>query len=271
MQTSQINPAHVSLVDAHLHADILHHVCPKDFAAYAGTGAGISWSFVYEPDGWESFPPYFDSLEKLCSNPGIKGFCLYYLVGVHPRSLPSPTRGWMDNAFWSSLESHVLGPSCLGLGELGLETGSDGEVAVLKEQLSWASSLLPQDKRIGIHTPRKDKARMTRQILKLVAEVPTLQPRIVIDHVNEENLEMVMETGLMMGMTMQQGKMTPEKLADILDRYPQLAHRIMLNSDAALKTDPLYQTAMSFLPGISADIHARLIRENACSFWGIAV
>ncbi|MGX9366859.1 hypothetical protein ACTVJH_12585 [Desulfoplanes sp. PS50] len=272
MKTSLINPGQVSLVDSHLHADILHHVCPEDFAAYAGAGAGISWSYVHQPEGWESFPPYFNSLEALCRNPDITGFCLYYLVGVHPRSLPAPSRGWMGDTFWQSLGSHVARPFCLGLGELGLETGSDREIAALREQLSWASSLLPPDKRIGIHTPRKNKGRMTRLILELVAEVPLLHSRILIDHVDEENLFMVMETGLMMGMTMQEGKMTPQKLVNILDHHPQLVHRIMLNSDSALKTDPLYRKTVSRpLPGMGADVHTQLIQKNACAFWGISL
>jgi hypothetical protein len=262
----------VTPVDSHFHADILHHVCPRDFAAYAKAGAGISWSYVHEPQGWERFPRYFDSLETLCRHAGLGDCTLYYLVGVHPRSLPPTSDGRMNDAFWSSLEAHVTRASCLGLGELGLETGSQEEVAVLRQQLRWACSKLPPDKRIGIHTPRRNKAEMTRLILDMVAEMPLLHERMVIDHVNEENLSMVMETGLMMGMTMQQGKMTPEKLADLLERYPQLENRVMLNSDSALQTDPLYwKTVKHGLPGISRRVHTKLIRDNACSFWGICV
>jgi predicted metal-dependent TIM-barrel fold hydrolase len=259
-------------VDSHLHADILQHVSPEDFFLYEQGGAGISWSYVHEPKTWGEYPAYFDSLEALARSTTEQRFPLFYLVGVHPRSMPPEhTVPGLDPFFWSSLARHVTEPFCLGLGELGLETGSPRETAILKEQLIWAASFLPLDKRVGIHTPRTDKARMTAVILDLLEEVPALRPRIVIDHVCNENVQMVMDSGLMMGMTMQEGKMTAKKLTEILGKFPALEDRIMINSDSAMKTASEYRR---FADGgdqleISGDLHTKLVRDNACAFWGI--
>ncbi|MDD2218904.1 MAG: hypothetical protein PHO79_06725 [Desulfoplanes sp.] len=263
----------VGFVDSHFHADILHHVAPKDFGFYERAGAGISWSYVHEPDAWDVYPSYFDALGALAQSTTRKDFPLYYLVGVHPRSLPpkNSPRGGAKSFLWSSLATHVTNPLCRGLGELGLETGSPREVSILKEQLVWAASFLPLDKRIGIHTPRADKARITAVILDLLKEVPALQPRIVIDHVCGENLEMVMDSGMMMGMTMQEGKMTVTMLLGILEKYPDLEDRIMINSDSALEIASDYQrfVAQDDAWEISCELHTKLVRDTACAFWGL--
>ena len=261
----------IRFVDPHMHADILHHVSPEDFLLYEHNGAAISWSYVHEPKTWEEYPAYFDFLRELSCSISQKNFPLYYLVGVHPRSLPlENTAAVAGPLFWSGIAAHVTVPSCLGLGELGLETGSQREVSMLKEQLVWAASFLPLDKRIGIHTPRAQKARMTAVILDLLDQVPALHPRIVIDHVCEENLEMVRDSGLMMGMTMQEGKMTLGILTAMLEKHPELEDRIMVNSDSALKLSPEYRNFVTQGEnGISDTVYAKLIRGNACRFWGI--
>ena len=270
-------------VDSHFHGDIVQYSVPMDFTKYEKGGAGISWSYVHEPASWDAYPSYFASLEDLACSTSKEKFPLYYLVGVHPRSLPpepplpeSPPPEIADeepgSSFWSGLMRHVRKPLCLGLGELGLETGSEREVSILRKQLVWAASSLPGDKKIGIHTPRKNKARMTAMILDLLNEMPALHPRVVIDHVNAENVDMVRNAGLMMGMTIQEGKMTAEMLVQLLEKYPDLENRIMLNSDSALSLAPEYQKFVTRdVPGISRKLHTKLVRDTACAFWGIGV
>jgi hypothetical protein len=85
----------VGFVDSHFHADILHHVAPKDFGFYERAGAGISWSYVHEPDAWDVYPSYFDALGALAQSTTRKDFPLYYLVGgAPPITAPEEFSSW---------------------------------------------------------------------------------------------------------------------------------------------------------------------------------
>jgi uncharacterized protein len=74
----------------------------------------------------------------------------YFLTGIHPRNILDQIKVHdVENMLAPFLEN----PYCLGLGEIGLETGHSKEKAIFAEQLALASKLKRQGIRIGIHTP----------------------------------------------------------------------------------------------------------------------
>ncbi len=54
-------------------------------------------------------------------------------------------------------------PKCLGIGEIGLDGYDQDQEKIFIEQLDWCINYLPENKRIGIHTPRNNKYEITKK------------------------------------------------------------------------------------------------------------
>jgi len=60
-------------------------------------------------------------------------------------------------------------------------------------------------------------------------------------------------------------------LLGILEKYPDLEDRIMINSDSALEIASDYQrfVVQDDAWEISCELHTKLVRDTACAFWGL--
>jgi uncharacterized protein len=133
-------------------------------------------------------------------------------------------------------------PYCLGLGEIGLETGHSREKAIFAEQLALASKLKSQGIRIGIHTPRYNKVEITFEILRVLNFYPGLEDITVIDHCTLENIGYVLKAGYWAGITLSPEKTSFLDLEKIITRYPDQLHKIMCNTDSGtIVYDDLYR------------------------------
>jgi predicted metal-dependent TIM-barrel fold hydrolase len=123
---------------------------------------------------------------------------------------------------------------CRGIGEIGLETGSSLEKEMLCAQVEFGLSLARPDIRFGIHTPRKNKYAVARQLLDTLApHEESLAPVSVIDHCSPGIIEEVLSRGYHAGISLSATKSSGRELVEMMALLGRDSHRIMCNTDSS--------------------------------------
>ncbi|MEJ5299701.1 MAG: TatD family hydrolase [Thermodesulforhabdaceae bacterium] len=260
-------------LDSHCHADMLSRFAPDFIEIYRSKQiAGITWSYNEEIASFKQYPDYWDHLQRLCELWTREGVPFFYLVGIHPRSIPPDLidAKKLPPEIGKAMMKHVENPLCLGLGELGIDRGSPEEEKILRWQLEWAEEYLPKSKRIGIHTPRQNKEPVTERTLRLLEDYRTLHPFILIDHVAPSTYDMVYGEGYVAGVTLQKGKSSPEDLYKIIEKYPKMFKAILVNSDGAKELSQPYIEWLDEHELFNEEQFKALAFENALTFFNIS-
>ncbi|MFQ5464014.1 MAG: TatD family hydrolase [Phycisphaerae bacterium] len=119
-------------------------------------------------------------------------------------------------------------PGVLGIGEIGLNKNTKNEVTIFEEHVELA---MQTDELILVHTPHlEDKYKGTRMILDILSSDSRISPdRVLIDHVEEHTIQLALDKGYWVGMTLYPvSKCTPRRAVDMIERYG--CERIMANS-----------------------------------------
>lgn len=242
--------------DSHLHSEGLGF---SELAQLRESGVREICSLAFFPVK-PSYPQtMIDVFRKLvefeplrCEAAGLK---MYPAVGIHPRCIP-PDYGivleYLENGEWRAF------------GEIGLELVNDEEIDLLTAQLKIAEKL---DVPCIIHTPRGEKVKATRKTIEILDKLSFPEELAVIDHVNFETLDMVLETGYWVGLTVQPGKLSADDVARIVaDHGPE---RFMLNSDAGyrdVEIATVAEAAKKVEQAVGREEMERVARENARKF-----
>ena len=110
-------------------------------------------------------------------------------------------------------------PTVLGIGEIGLNRVTRNEIDTYTEQVELA---LEHRQLILIHTPHlEDKYKGSRISVDVLLRYPQLEPgRVMVDHAEEHTIEMILEHGFWVGLTLYpQTKISPQRAADVIERY----------------------------------------------------
>ena len=91
---------------------------------------------------------------------------------------------------------------------------------------------------------------------------------MIIDHINAENIDLVLETDFNMGFTIQEGKLTPKEFYELfISKLESYSDRVLLNSDSGRDpSNPLAvaETANFLLKsGFSAKTITQITNKNA--------
>jgi len=197
---------------------------------------------VVEPAFWlgqprtqlGSFIDYYDSLigwERFrASQYGIQHYCT---IGLNPKEandIPLATE------VMKLLPRYCRKDSVVAIGEIGYDDMSDAEERFFAEQLELARQ---ENLPALIHTPHRDKLRGTERTIALVKEVGIDEQLVVIDHLNEQTLPLVMETGCWRGHSVYpKTKMSEDRMVKLLQEYG--TEKMIVNSAADWgQSDPL--------------------------------
>ncbi|MCX7823819.1 MAG: TatD family hydrolase [Syntrophobacterales bacterium] len=259
-------------LDSHCHADMLFRFVPDFLREYREKAlGGITWSYNEEILSFRQYPAYWDGLSSLCNRFTEEGVPFFYLVGIHPRSIPEDIIGLkkLPSEITDALTKHIENPLCLGLGELGIDVNTPEEERIFRWQLEWAETNLPKRKRVGVHTPRQNKERITEKLLRFLEDYEPLHPFIIIDHVTPTTYDMVYGEGYMAGITLQKGKSAPQDLYKILEQYPQRVKAILVNSDGAKDLSQPYLEWVERHEKLEEEQFVTLALKNALEFFNI--
>ncbi|ACN14707.1 putative cytoplasmic metal-dependent hydrolase (TatD family protein) [Desulforapulum autotrophicum HRM2] len=259
-----MNLNHINFVDSHMHLDLVQKSDPDRIQWIKKVHClAVSWAFAKHIDTTADLHRALALQRETIHHLNSTGLPCFYLSGVHPRNIPPDLKtGAVADLIMENIDDKL----CLGMGEIGLETASNREKDIFSAQMSLAPQIIGRDKVIGIHTPRKDKQRVTREILALLENLPDLRDSIVIDHCTLQTIGTVLEQGFRAGITVSPVKTSGGELRQIVARYPDHLDRIMLNTDSGdLYYEDLYMVFMD--PGMPESLKTALTRDNALIFY----
>lgn len=218
-----------ALLDSHMHLDIVRHCHPGRIEWLREQRcAVVSWAFCPHVCGVSDLKRYLDLQADTIQTINSAGLPCRFLAGIHPRNIPDD----LDPSGCADfLRPFLAHPLCLGIGEIGLETGEARETDFFIAQLETARAEGP-DLRTGVHTPRKRKPEITRMILDVLDGFPGLHGRLVVDHCTPDTIGGVLDRGWTAGVTLSPEKSSLADLRAILKSRPESASRIMCNTDS---------------------------------------
>jgi predicted metal-dependent TIM-barrel fold hydrolase len=257
----------MTFFDPHVH---MTSRTTDDYQAMANAGIVA----VVEPAFWlgqprthvGTFEDYFLSLlgwERFRAGQfGIAHFCT---LALNPKEANNPN---VAPGVVEMLPRYLEKDGVVAVGEVGLDDGTEAEERYLALQLELAIDFeLP----VLLHTPHRDKKRVTERSLAIVRESGIPEERVLIDHNNEETLPLVLATGCWAGHSIYPDtKMDEARMVTLVQRYG--GERILVNSAADWGvSDPLKVPktvrAMSDA-GIPAATVQRIAWDNPVAFFG---
>lgn len=246
--------------DAHIHSE---GRSSEDLALMASEGIKRAVTCAFYPIVPLHQGTLIDLFRKLISfekERGDKaGMDIFPAIGIHPRCIPPK--------YEKILEFMEKDETSIAFGEIGLETGSDIEKDVFNSQLILAEKL---DKPCIIHTPKNNKLEMTKLIIKILENKNFPMENVILDHATPETVEIILKKGYHAGLTVEEGKISPEDAVRIVKEYG--VNKLILNSDTGFAPSmkiAVSQTARILLENFNEKTVSKLVWDNANRFFGI--
>ena len=251
------------MIDTHMHADSRSS---EDFEKMflAGIKTAITCSFY--PYKIENETILLNHLNRILEydtkRAGEYGLDLKVALGIHPaNTINNP------ELIYENLYKWIENNQIVAIGEIGLEDLTDAEIATFKKQLDIADET---NSKVIIHTPRKNKKEVLKQILDILPQHLD-EKQAVVDHINPNVVGDAINTECMLGLTVQPQKMNKEEAISILDEYG--FDNFLLDSDISNKpSDPLSVAKtvreLEKLGYNTADIE-KISHKNAQEFFNI--
>ncbi|WP_277207177.1 TatD family hydrolase [Isoptericola croceus] len=228
---------------------------------------------VVEPAFWlgqprtsvGSFVDYFDALlgwERFRA--AQFGITHHATIALNPKEANDPRcLGVLD-----LLPRYLEKDGVVAVGEVGFDSMTDAEETVMVRQLELAGE---HDLPVMVHTPHRDKVAGTRRTLEIVGQVGLPPERVLVDHLNENTIDLVDDAGCWAGFSVYPDtKMDERRMVAILDRRG--LDRVLVNSAADWgRSDPLktWRTGRTMLAGGYTDDDVdRVLWRNPVAFYG---
>ncbi|WP_199517524.1 TatD family hydrolase [Haloferax sp. Atlit-12N] len=181
-----------------------------------------------------SFFDYFEQIIEFETDRAERaaGIDHYVTVGLEPKEANYPE---MAEAVMDGLPEYLDREHVVGLGEIGLDQGTEAEEYAFRRQLRMAEE---RELPVIIHTPHTQKPEGTERLVEMIQGEDVTEERIVIDHNTENTVDISLQTDCWLGFTLYPGKIDAETTIDILEEYG--TDKMLLNSAADWDpSDPL--------------------------------
>jgi hypothetical protein len=251
--------------DAHLHADGLTDADLDNMVFFGLAGAVTCAHDAAASGSAAAWAAHWDDLvERHVARLRARGVAAYAAVGLHPARIP-----------WRGLEEalHRLSrlfddPRVVALGEIGLDASGAREEQVFARQLEMARAVR---RPVIVHTPERDKLRVTRRALSLLRESGVEPSRVRVDHASAQTFRIIRACGHAVGLTLHPDALDADEAARLVRRFG--SEGVVLSSDAGdgpadLLALPRAASRLREL-GIPADVVRRAVETNALAFYGL--
>ncbi|OQD58608.1 putative hydrolase [Methanobrevibacter arboriphilus JCM 13429 = DSM 1125] len=218
------------MIDTHIHADARSS---EDFEKMFISGIDTAITCAFYPYNLMNEVVLLNHLERILNYDTERakkyGIDLKVALGIHPSNIIKSPKIVFDK-----LNEYIEKKSIVAIGEIGLEDLSNEEKNIFKKQLEIADET---NTNVIIHTPRKNKLEVLKEIKKIVLE--TIDPNLVIiDHINLNVIDEVIKEDFTLGLTVQPKKMEVDEAVAILKEYG--FDNFLLNSDISnMPSDPI--------------------------------
>lgn len=125
------------------------------------------------------------------------------------------------------LPEYLKHDRCVAIGEVGFDKITDAEEEVMRRQLQLAKDLsMP----VMVHTPHVNKREGTIRTIEILKEMDLDPQQVLLDHNNDDTIDVAVEYGGWIGMTLYPGKISVGGALEILERYG--TDRMLINTAA---------------------------------------
>lgn len=261
------------IIDPHLHAiwmrgpDVFKMAVGGVEAAVMPTPHAVPWI----TSGETLMRMWNDFLNYWVSSCAAKGVDLYSTLAV-------PFGGVNAEGVEKCLEKlpeYLEHERVVGIGEIGLNNGTEDEVALFKAQLNIAREHnLP----VIVHTPPRWEPQLKpvlEQIIGVIGEEDFPMEKVVLDHTAENTLQTRLKTGAMVALSVCYDKNTPEEAAKLVLDNPGKRDQLLINSELGYDQDgylsvPRTALAMRML-GLKGQEIEKVTWDNPKKFFNLPV
>lgn len=257
----------IVFIDSHVHLDTIFANHPYRIEWLKEVRCvPVSWAFGQWVGSVAGLKQHLKTQQETIHRIQESGLNCFFLTGVHPVNIPADLKPEQINEILSPFLDDSL---CLGIGEIGLETADSQEKEILTAQLEMAPEVIGRGKVFGVHTPRRDKTRVTAEALTVLKGFAQWWESIVVDHCLPETIGTVLDEGFYAGVTLNPAKASIDDIGRIINDHPDRIDRIILSTDSGSGFfEDLYLFSSSTL--FPENIRLRLSKENALSFYKIS-
>nr|WP_199723032.1 TatD family hydrolase [Halobellus sp. Atlit-38R] len=181
-----------------------------------------------------SFFDYFEHITDFETERAERaaGMDHYVTIGLEPKEANYPE---MAEEVMERLPEFLDRENVVGVGEIGLDQGTDAEEYAFRKQLRMAEE---RELPVIVHTPHENKPEGTERLVEMIRDEDVTEERIIIDHNTEHTIDTSLQTDCWIGFTLYPGKIADETAIDLLEEYG--TDRMILNSAADWDpSDPL--------------------------------
>ena len=217
----------MKFIDPHIH---MYSRTTDDYEKMALAGIRT----VIEPSFWlgqertssETLVDYWEHMisfeKKRAAEFGIDHYCA---ISINPKEANNKK---LAEESLLLMEDYLQRENVVALGEIGFDLISKQEEEIFRKQLLMADELkMP----IIVHTPHVDKLEGTKKTLEIIKETKVEQSRIIVDHNNEDTIELSLSYDVYSGMTVYPNtKLSPFRAVNIMKKFG--TDRILINSSA---------------------------------------
>ena len=255
-----------ALFDAHLHPEGVSDQDLESLHFFGVTTALVAADHSPIHAKVKSILGHFDDIvQRQLPRLEAAGIRAYAALGVHPGALPR--RGLTE--VLSALPSYFRGGKVVALGEVGLHLGGEAEEEAFLGQVELARKLKLA---LLVHTPSKDKERLTRRTLTLLKASLIPPAQVLVDHASPRTVRLILACGYHAGLTVHPEELSAEQTVALVRKLG--AERLLLDSDSGDGAGDLLgmARAASLLAkaGLSERVVARVGFDNAAEFFKIA-
>lgn len=261
------------IIDPHLHAiwmkgpDILKMAMGGVEAAVMPTPHALPWIVSGQTllRMWKDFLGYWVSY---CETRGVD---LYSTLSVPFTGLDAEG----TEECLKQLPKYLENKRVVGIGEIGLNNGIEEEVKLFRAQLNIAREHnLP----VIIHTPTPREpqvATVVNQIIDVIREENFPLERVVLDHAAENTLEIRLNAGAMVGLSVCYDKNRPDDAAQIVVENPDKRDKLLVNSEMGYDQDGYFSVPRAVLAmrmlGLKGEEIEKVTWENPKNFFNLPV
>lgn len=250
--------------DARLHADGLRDEDLEHLVFFGVEGAVTCAHDAVGTASARAWSAHWDEVAAQVGRLRARGLAAYAAVGLHPARIP-----------WRGLETalHRLvqlfdDTRVVAMGAVGLEAGGPREEQVFSRQLEMARQLR---RPVVVHTPERDKLRVTRRALAILRESRVEPQRVRVDHADGRTFRLIRACGHAVGLTLHPEGVDADEAARLLRRNG--SEGVMLSSGAGdgprdLLALPRAASRLREL-GLPAELVRRATWSNALVFYGL--
>ncbi|HVI75824.1 MAG TPA: TatD family hydrolase [Anaeromyxobacteraceae bacterium] len=253
--------------DAELHPVALRRGDLDDLRFFGVTGGLAAAGDAVVPATAEALRRSWDALApgalRRLRRAGIAG---YAALGLHPRRIP-----WRGlEALLAELPDYLGRRHVLAVGAIGLEEDGPREEAIFVRQLELARELR---RPVVVHTPWRDKERITRRALALLREHDLDPARVLVLRADGRTVKMIRACGYAAGLSLSAGGGDP--LAEAARLVGSLGpDGIVLGSGAGEGAGDLLALPRAAgrlaKAGLSAAVIRRVCGANALALLGLS-